>query len=207
MYDPSIGRWLTPDPTGFSAGDVDLYRFVGNNPVNATDPSGLAELFGLQKKLDAATRDSWKNDPASYKDKLIVVPDNPDIEATLKKIGIKKGELFKYVVTKDGKVVFFRHEINHPFGPAQAGGEVGEDVLAAGYARYYGKLGDEERLIFDTITGHYKIKDESDARKKAAQDQAKEAFKKIGIPGARWERDDRKGVENFLDTEPKRKDK
>jgi hypothetical protein len=26
---------------GFAANDVNLYRFVGNNPSNATDPSGL----------------------------------------------------------------------------------------------------------------------------------------------------------------------
>lgn len=41
MYDPSIGRFTSVDPSGFAAGDADLYRFVGNNPVNETDPSGL----------------------------------------------------------------------------------------------------------------------------------------------------------------------
>lgn len=28
-------------PLGFAAGDVNLYRYVGNSPTNATDPSGL----------------------------------------------------------------------------------------------------------------------------------------------------------------------
>ena len=28
-------------PCGFDAGDGDLYRYVGNDPTNATDPSGL----------------------------------------------------------------------------------------------------------------------------------------------------------------------
>jgi uncharacterized protein RhaS with RHS repeats len=41
MFDPSIGRWLSEDPTGFESGDVNLYRFVGNDPTNGTDPSGL----------------------------------------------------------------------------------------------------------------------------------------------------------------------
>lgn len=40
-YDPNIGRWLEEDPIGFEGGDVDLYRFVGNNPTSAVDPSGL----------------------------------------------------------------------------------------------------------------------------------------------------------------------
>jgi hypothetical protein len=42
MYDPETGRWTTQDPIGFSAGDYNLFRYVGNNPTNLTDPSGLA---------------------------------------------------------------------------------------------------------------------------------------------------------------------
>jgi uncharacterized protein RhaS with RHS repeats len=41
MYDPSIGRWLEEDPIDFDGGDADLYRAMGNDPVNLTDPSGL----------------------------------------------------------------------------------------------------------------------------------------------------------------------
>jgi uncharacterized protein RhaS with RHS repeats len=41
MYDPTIGRWISQDPLGFEAGDANLYRYVGNSPTNATDPSGL----------------------------------------------------------------------------------------------------------------------------------------------------------------------
>ena len=39
-YDPSQARWLSQDPIGFAAGDVNLYRYVGNNPVLLMDPSG-----------------------------------------------------------------------------------------------------------------------------------------------------------------------
>ncbi|KLU02240.1 biogenesis of outer membrane [Rhodopirellula islandica] len=42
-YDPATGRWLSNDPIGFAAGDANLYRYVGNGPTNAIDPSGLAE--------------------------------------------------------------------------------------------------------------------------------------------------------------------
>ncbi len=40
-YDPRAGRFLTKDPRGFMGGDVNLYRFVLNNPVNFRDPLGL----------------------------------------------------------------------------------------------------------------------------------------------------------------------
>ena len=39
-YDPTDGRFVSQDSMGFSAGDADLYRFVGNNPINQIDPSG-----------------------------------------------------------------------------------------------------------------------------------------------------------------------
>ena len=42
-YDPGVGRFTSEDPLGFAAGDVNLNRYVGNGPTNATDPSGLWE--------------------------------------------------------------------------------------------------------------------------------------------------------------------
>ncbi|HQU46743.1 MAG TPA: RHS repeat-associated core domain-containing protein, partial [Pirellulales bacterium] len=42
-YDPLATVWISFDPSGFHAGDMNLGRYVGNNPTNATDPGGLAE--------------------------------------------------------------------------------------------------------------------------------------------------------------------
>jgi hypothetical protein len=41
MFDPTLGRWIEEDPEGFSAGDTNLYRYVGDNPTDETDPSGM----------------------------------------------------------------------------------------------------------------------------------------------------------------------
>jgi len=38
-----LARWISQDPKSFAAGDTNLYRYVGNHPSYATDPSGLAE--------------------------------------------------------------------------------------------------------------------------------------------------------------------
>ncbi|EQC44170.1 RHS repeat-associated core domain-containing protein [Bacteriovorax sp. Seq25_V] len=44
-YDSSTGRFLTPDPIRFAAGDTNLYRYTGNNPVNRIDPDGLDWIY------------------------------------------------------------------------------------------------------------------------------------------------------------------
>ncbi len=44
-YDPAMQRFISQDPLGFAAGDTNLYRYCGNSPTNATDPSGMTASF------------------------------------------------------------------------------------------------------------------------------------------------------------------
>ncbi len=39
-YDPATRQFISQDPLGFGAGDVNLFRYAGNNPVNRNDPGG-----------------------------------------------------------------------------------------------------------------------------------------------------------------------
>jgi RHS repeat-associated protein len=62
-YDPATGRFIGEDPIGFRAGDTNIYRYVGNSPLNGTDPTGLwgegiGKFFtdGARSYLDAGRR-------------------------------------------------------------------------------------------------------------------------------------------------------
>ncbi len=41
VLSPTLGRWLSNDPLGFDAGDVNTYRYVENAPSDGLDPTGL----------------------------------------------------------------------------------------------------------------------------------------------------------------------
>jgi len=43
FYDPQLGRFISEDPIGL-AGGINSFAYVGNNPQNAKDPSGLYEI-------------------------------------------------------------------------------------------------------------------------------------------------------------------
>jgi len=51
-YDPSAGRWLSPDPYGWNAVNqghpqsLNRYAYVENNPLNFVDSLGLCEITG-----------------------------------------------------------------------------------------------------------------------------------------------------------------
>jgi RHS repeat-associated protein len=45
-YNPSTGTWQTQDPAGFAAGQANLNQYVGNDPTNLTDPTGLGSILG-----------------------------------------------------------------------------------------------------------------------------------------------------------------
>jgi RHS repeat-associated protein len=67
-YDPLVGRWTSKDPIRFVGGQTNIYVYVGNEPVNRSDPSGLFDFgdactIALTCQEECAKR-AW--DPLSY---------------------------------------------------------------------------------------------------------------------------------------------
>lgn len=69
-YDATSGRWTTRDPSLFQGEGTNLYAYVGNDPVNWTDPTGLHKgdkTFGLSKRF-------WK-----WYHRQVKEPGDPDL--------------------------------------------------------------------------------------------------------------------------------
>jgi RHS repeat-associated protein len=48
-FDPAVGRWISEDPIGFKAGDTNIDRYVGNDPVDGVDPKGTTkQIFAFE---------------------------------------------------------------------------------------------------------------------------------------------------------------
>jgi RHS repeat-associated protein len=57
-YDPALGRFLQRDPLGVDDG-VNLYAYVGNNPINRADPSGLRNILVPGTAISGKRENAW----------------------------------------------------------------------------------------------------------------------------------------------------
>ncbi len=51
-YHPGLQRFVSEDPVEFAGGDVNLYTYARNDPLNLADPDGLSPLDVLRAPVD-----------------------------------------------------------------------------------------------------------------------------------------------------------
>ncbi|MDD5199547.1 MAG: hypothetical protein PHC88_07050 [Terrimicrobiaceae bacterium] len=114
-YSPKVGRFLQPDMMDFFGGDLNIYRYVSNNPTNFWDPLGLSACDDYVDSLV----DKWSNhtDPKSLGDSLY---DN-------KGETLKKSDGFKPELTNGGQDGAVSRHIN---------GNAGASLQGRGYLSY-----------------------------------------------------------------------
>ncbi len=49
-YDSAIGRFITPDPIGFAGGNVDVYGYCLDDPINFYDRTWLVQIYERRLK-------------------------------------------------------------------------------------------------------------------------------------------------------------
>jgi RHS repeat-associated protein len=59
LYDPTLGRWISPDPLGYVDGP-NLYAYVHNNPILSKDFHGLFSWGGLWDSIVSAVSNMYE---------------------------------------------------------------------------------------------------------------------------------------------------
>ncbi|WP_432735849.1 RHS repeat domain-containing protein [Maridesulfovibrio sp. FT414] len=55
-YDPATGRFTCPDPLGYAGGDVDVYGYCADDPVNFVDRVGLKKRSEINHDSNISTK-------------------------------------------------------------------------------------------------------------------------------------------------------
>jgi RHS repeat-associated protein len=78
VYDPTLGRFMAPDPvtmTPYDPQSLSRYTYVGNNPTDKVDPTGMVCTSSSSNGNDVTTCTPNNFDSSKAKDQTIGAPD------------------------------------------------------------------------------------------------------------------------------------
>jgi RHS repeat-associated protein len=93
FYDSTTGIWYQEDPSGLTTGP-NIHEYVNNHPTNATDPSGLAEMYAGAAE---GANDFGETDPTKIREVLGRVTVN------------SKDNDGKFELNKNGNTIYDRY--------------------------------------------------------------------------------------------------
>ncbi|MEO8494673.1 MAG: RHS repeat-associated core domain-containing protein, partial [Planctomycetota bacterium] len=94
FYSPELGRFVSQDPIGLLGGQLNLYSYANNDPVNQSDPSGKG-LFDFLNAIGSRSRaldDVIENDSLDALDSYQAA--NQDVADTAPAAAVELGDAF-----------------------------------------------------------------------------------------------------------------
>ena len=128
MYNPTLGRFMQTDPIGYTD-DLDLYAYVGDDPVDREDPKGLYTCSGSTDNCNAVST-AISAAKAAISSGRLTKSESGAVSKVLNFLG-NAGQ-------KNGVAIDFSDKIS-ALGQTSVNGKTGDVTITLGsdYSKYY----------------------------------------------------------------------
>jgi uncharacterized protein RhaS with RHS repeats len=156
MYSPTLGRLSQTDPVGY-ADDLNWYAYVGNNPVNFSDPLGLAvcsDKAAKEQQEEHALLDKERAALGQSTISLIFqLPSERDMEESKLSVLLRKIVMEADLMPEDAGLLFEGEIALNLYNRCIVTGQIGSGTDAIIGAKVIKVTETAERAIFEFDSG------------------------------------------------------